>query len=179
MTEVIRVVRRFEPFVLGRCRCGCDQDIEIITKEKILRKFIHHHHAVTKYNPNWQGGKATSSDGYFIIKKPDHPFCDSQGYVKEHRLIIEKHLGRYLTQDEHVHHINENKKDNRIENLEVMTNSQHRIFHQTKDLNGRICLLCNSTKTYITKHNNRPHWFKYKNGYICNKCRMINYHKSH
>jgi len=77
----------------------------------------------------WKGGIKNHSNGYRYIWKPEHPFCTKNGYVMEHRLVMEKHLGRYLTEDEYVHHINVNKKDNRIENLQLMTNSEHRTLH--------------------------------------------------
>lgn len=47
----------------------------------------------------------------------------------EHRMIMEAYLGRELTQDEHVHHINGNKLDNRVENLQVITKSEHERLH--------------------------------------------------
>lgn len=61
--------------------------------------------------------RITTYAGYIMILKPDHPYCDSKGYVREHRLVMEEHLGRYLEPTEVVHHINHVRDDNRIENL--------------------------------------------------------------
>ncbi len=80
-------------------------------------------------NPAWKGGKIKTS-GYFKIWNPGHPFCDAKGYVFEHRLIMEKHIGRFLEKEEIVHHINENRVDNKIENLKLLKNkSEHYIEH--------------------------------------------------
>jgi hypothetical protein len=67
----------------------------------------------------WKGGKSKTRKGYILIKNRKHPFCDKQGYVLEHRLVMEKYLERYLTKQEFVHHKNGIKNDNRIENLHL------------------------------------------------------------
>lgn len=73
----------------------------------------------------WKGGRWIKDSGYIFVYTPDHPYSNPNGYVFEHRLIMEKHIGRYLTKDEVVHHINKDKQDNRIENLQLMTRSKH------------------------------------------------------
>lgn len=84
-------------------------------------------------NPCYRGGKRTNK-GYVLILKPDHPFTTKVGYVYEHRLVMEKHLKRYLTKKEVVHHKNKNKSDNRIENLELLpSHAEHlKKYHRPK-----------------------------------------------
>lgn len=82
---------------------------------------------------SWFKNKTTSSYGYVLIKKRDHPLADKQGYVREHRLVMEKKLGRYLTKEETIHHRNEIKHDNKIENLFLFPNDKfHFTYHQHK-----------------------------------------------
>lgn len=85
-------------------------------------------------NPMWNGGK-TISYGYILVKNTNHPFANNRGYVREHRLVMEKYLGRFLLKEEHIHHINGNKKDNRLENLMLFSNEgSHMSLHRNIDL---------------------------------------------
>lgn len=75
--------------------------------------------------------------GYLVVTLPrSHPFCCMTNHksrsVYEHRLVMANHLGRPLEPTEHVHHLNGNKIDNRIENLEITTNQRH-IWLHTKE----------------------------------------------
>ncbi len=67
--------------------------------------------------------------GYIQIYNPAHPMSDKGGYAMEHRIIMANHLDRVLTKDEFVHHINGNRADNRLENLELVTRWSHPSRH--------------------------------------------------
>jgi hypothetical protein len=75
-------------------------------------------------NPSWKGGKINLK-GYVRIWVPDHPSADNKGYVFEHRLVVEKHIGRYLKPDEHIHHIDGVKNNNVITNLQITNAKSH------------------------------------------------------
>lgn len=76
-------------------------------------------------------------NGYWIVYVPNHPGCmhnDSHdGWEYEHRYLIERKIGRILKTDESVHHINGNKLDNNIDNLELMSRSEHAVRHATEN----------------------------------------------
>lgn len=74
-------------------------------------------------------GRILTHNGYIMLRSLGHPFADSKGYVREHRLVMEEHLGRILDPDEIVHHLNGDKTDNRLENLEIMPLSIHTHNH--------------------------------------------------
>lgn len=74
-------------------------------------------------HPNYKGGWVQSGYRYLCIEGEQTP---------EHKHIMEKHLGRKLDEQEVVHHINENKLDNRLENLMVMTRAEHMIHHKPR-----------------------------------------------
>ena len=77
-----------------------------------------------KKGGNNKGGRILEKNGYISIWKPDHPNCRTAGYVHEHRYVMSEYLGRPLERHENVHHINGDRADNRIENLELWTTQQ-------------------------------------------------------
>ncbi len=81
---------------------------------------------------SWNGG-VINTRGYKLIYVKNHPFARKVGgnyrYILEHRLVMEKHLGRYLKPDEIVHHKNRDRMDNRIENLELESQHDHSKNH--------------------------------------------------
>lgn len=89
-----------------------------------------------KKHYRWKG-KKRQKQGYIFLHKPNHPFANTRGYIFEHRYVMEQLIRRYLLPKERVHHINEIKNDNRIENLKLFsTHSEHLKFHH--QINGSI-----------------------------------------
>ena len=62
--------------------------------------------------------------------------------IDEHRFVMEQHLGRELNRNEVVHHKNGNKLDNRIDNLEVMTATEHTKMHNQLYSDTKVCVVC-------------------------------------
>jgi hypothetical protein len=83
-----------------------------------------------KSHYNWRGGKILHQGKYWLIYKKEHPFADRYGYVREHRLVVEAHLGRYLRRDEIIHHKNGVTTDNRLDNLKILNLSTHTVIHK-------------------------------------------------
>ena len=72
-------------------------------------------------------GRTVDPDGYVLTRAPRHPHCNSGGYVREHRLAMERHLGRYLRPEEIVHHLDGNRANNDPSNLQLYeSNSAHK-----------------------------------------------------
>lgn len=79
-------------------------------------------------------GKSRRSDkidrnGYWYLYRPDHPESSKQGYIAEHKIVMEASLGHPVEAGMVVHHINEDKKDNRLCNLQYMSDSDHKSHH--------------------------------------------------
>ena len=116
-------------YVWVQCECGRKRWVsKHHLKARKNERCIKCRHKGDK-NPRWRGGKRVTAEGYSSIKPTadDLKFVNAQkdGYVIEHRLVMARHIGRKLKANEIVHHVNENKNDNRIENLLLMTQAQH------------------------------------------------------
>lgn len=86
--------------------------------------------AVGSKHHRWKGGRYRTRFGYIHIRYPGHPRAEHHGYVAEHRLTMEAHIGRYLEPYEVVHHINGIRDDNRIENLKLFPNHSEHIKYE-------------------------------------------------
>jgi hypothetical protein len=90
-----------------------------------------------KKNPHWKGGETIVDGKYKFIYNTDPETYKKRRYLAEHRVVVEKHLGRKLEPGEHIHHLNGNTFDNRLSNLKILNASEHSKFHLNKT--KRIC----------------------------------------
>lgn len=77
----------------------------------------------------WNILKLIHKGDYYYALVPNHPNATKNGYVLYHRIVMENHLGRILNKTEVVHHVNGNKRDNRIENLQLLDSKEHARLH--------------------------------------------------
>lgn len=128
---------------LIKCSCGCGEEfwkLDYFGQERKCKTGHNMTGKTGKESTRWNGG-TTVSKGYRYIFKPQHPFSTKKGYVAEHRLVMEKKKGRYLTKKEVVHHLDHDTLNNDILNLKLVNGSGHHLmeFHNIRDLkNGRF-----------------------------------------
>jgi len=79
-----------------------------------------------KGHPNWKGGRVKTTQGYISI------YVGKRKYITEHRLVAQEILKRPLRKNEIPHHKNENKQDNRKENIEITTRANHPRIHKPR-----------------------------------------------
>jgi hypothetical protein len=95
----------------------------------------------------YKGGKFISR-GYIFVRAPDHSAANRNGYVPEHRIVMEEKIGRVLYDEERVHHIDFKPLNNSPWNLHLFKNNrQHHIYHS-----------CHSRGIYL------PLWYSYEGG---------------
>lgn len=176
--------------MINYCQCGCGEAIENFSKHRknIQKRFKHGHNTTWlppalsgEDNKNWRGGRHVSRYGYIYIRKPDHPRATMGGYVAEHILVMESAIGRYVTKTEQVHHINNKRHDNRLENLKLCKNdADHKAQHalqRRKEISKRVCNVCHSSETKFIQNYHRWYKDKLRDGWVCATCARNQYRK--
>ena len=135
--------------------CGGDKDI-ITYKYAKYRGYCKNCMRVMNGNQYHCISKRKDKRGYIrLVGEPlkIHPKYKKNGYISEHVYVMETHLGRYLYKNEAVHHINGNKSDNRIENLQLLSFADHNKLHKHyENLYGDYAT--RHPTDYITKYGN-------------------------
>lgn len=110
--------------------------------------------------------------GYMYFCDVKHPLSDAYGKTYYHRHVASVKIGRWLTNDEIVHHINGVKDDNTISNIEVMSSSDHTSHHQSDRKTVMLVMVCQTCKLAF----NRPaSQVKYKHHFCSMRCSRIFY----
>ncbi len=115
------------------CHCGCGLKTRIATENNKHGdhikgeplKYIHGHRSRLP-NSRWTG--ESRSEGYKLIRSPDHPRKDNRGYVREHILVAESALGKILPEKAVVHHTNGSRDNGPL--VICQDEQYHRLLHQ-------------------------------------------------
>lgn len=118
----------------------------------------------------WKEWKTIKKGDYLYAKIPQHPKANKNGYVLEHRIVMENRIGRLLLENEEVHHIDENRHNNNPENLEIMIRGEHQRFHKTIYPNGHfVKLICDNCGTEFERDYNQRKEVKGSKKVFCSR----------
>jgi hypothetical protein len=128
-----------------QCACGCGDWLDSPDSKGRRRRFIYGHQRrgvilTLTTRQRMSAGQLRRWDrttarrihrGWIQVKRPGHPHAGAQGYILEHRIVMEAALGRYLEPHEIVHHIDQDRTNNDPANLMLLSsNAEHRRFHR-------------------------------------------------
>lgn len=120
----------------------------------------------------WNIEKIVSKGDYNYAVVKGHPSATRHGYVLEHRIVMENYLGRLLNANEIVHHIDGNRKNNQISNLEVHDKAIHSRSHGLQRGRTMVDLICPSCDKKFTRRKNKTHLIRPTGWTACsNSCR--------
>lgn len=109
----------------GRGNCKhCGKSFPMFHSEQYCSRECGYKAMSERPSYNWNGGKNINTHGYIEVYIPENEMANGRGYVLEHRLVMSEQLGRILEKNEHVHHKNGDRSDNRPENLELWTSDK-------------------------------------------------------
>lgn len=129
----------------------CNQEFKPKRKEQVFCSVI----CRQKNNAKGRAGQKTglqskqykqrlTKDGYLKMYAAKHPYANGRKEMMVHVMVMECHLKRPLSAGECVHHVNGNKQDNRLENLQLMSHADHSRHHnkqltqtRERDVGGR------------------------------------------
>lgn len=126
----------------------------------------------THKSGNYKQGRIKDiHDGYIRVLKPNHPYASKKGYILEHRWIMEQQLNRLLKPMEVVHHKNNIRDDNKIENLELFKSQSKHISYHMKGKNHPNWQGGISFESYGKEFNRKlKKDIRQRDNYLCQLC---------
>lgn len=128
--ELEALLQRFSVEEIAK-ECGCTTKTVYVSMARLkITRPKKREWSSGKKHWHWKGGTFEDGNGYRRVSMPEHPEADMNGYVLEHRLVMEQKLGRRLRSGEQVHHINRIRIDNRPDNLILIFKQAHHIQNE-------------------------------------------------